>query len=166
MSTRRTRRAAIAATALVMLSSIASAGSPPQAISPWSFRPGRACAFALRVDGTGGHSIQQTFTNKDGTVRVLTTGTGSERHYNDMTGATVWLRSNGAVTRTTTMADGSTLDVLTGHNVLFLYPTDIPAGPSTTLYTGRVVFTATPNNDFTLLATQGTSRDLCAELTG
>jgi len=28
-----------------------------------------------------------------------------------------------------------------GHNVLILFPSDVPAGPSTTLYVGRVVFT-------------------------
>jgi hypothetical protein len=167
MTARKTRKAAIAATALAMMGSIASAA--PAAASDFSvqFPAGTACAFPLRVDGTGGHRIEHTFTNKDGTGRVLTTGTGSALTFtNETTGATVSLRSNGAVQRTTTLADGSTRNVMTGHNVLFLFPTDVPAGPSTTLYTGQIVFNATPSGDFTVLDTHGTSRDICAELTG
>ena len=166
MTTRRTRKAAIAAAALVMLGSIASAG--PAAASDFTVElpAGTACAFPLRVDGTGGQQMEHTFESKDGTVRVLMTGTGSALTFtNQATGATLSLRSNGAVTRNTMLADGSTLNVLTGHNVLFLFPTDIPAGPSTSLYTGQVVFRATPTMDYTVLDTHGTSRDLCAELT-
>ena len=101
-------------------------------------------------------------------MRVPSTGTGAALTFsNETTGTSVSLRSNGAVQRaTTTLADDSTLNVLSGHNVLFLVPTDVPAGPSTTLYTGQVVFSATPSGDFTVLGTHGTSRDLCAELTG
>ena len=80
--------------------------------------------------------------------------------------ALAMLRSRGAVQQTTTLADGSTLNVLTGHNVVFMFSSDVPAGPSTTLYSGRVVFTATPTSDYTILQTRGTSRDLCAELSG
>lgn len=168
MTARRTRKAAIAAAALTMSGLVASSGTAAAA-SDFSvqFPAGTACAFPLRVDGTGGHRIEHSFANEDGTARVLSTGTGSALTFtNETTGATVSLRSNGAVQRTTTLADGSSLNVLTGHNVLFLFPTDVPAGPSTTLYTGQVVFNATPSGDFTVLDTQGTSRDLCAELTG
>ncbi|HSF99063.1 MAG TPA: hypothetical protein VLA55_10260 [Ornithinibacter sp.] len=167
MTARMTRRAAIAAAALAMVGSIGSAGAAVASDFSVQFPAGTACAFPLRVDGTGGHRIEHTFTDKDGTMRVLSTGTGSALTFtNESTGATVSLRSNGAVQRTTSLADGSSLNVLTGHNVLFLFPTDVPAGPSTTLHTGQVVFNATPSGDFTVLATQGTSRDLCAELTG
>ncbi len=66
--------------------------------------------------------------------------------------------------REETLPDGSSLNVLTGHNVLFLFPTEVPAGPSTTLVTGQVVFRASPTNDFTVVESHGTSRDLCADL--
>lgn len=167
MTARKTRKAAIAATALAMMGSTASAGAAAASDFSVQFPAGTACAFPLRVDGTGGHRIEHTFPNKNGTGRVLTTGTGSALTFtNETTGAAESLRSNGAVQRTTTLADGSTLNVMTGHNVLILFPTDVPAGPSTTLYTGQIVFNATPSGDFTLLDTHGTSRDLCAELTG
>lgn len=121
--------------ALATMCSIAGAG--PAAANDFSvtFPAGTACAFPLRVDGTGGHRIEHTFTSKDGTVPVLSTGTGSALTFtNGTTGASVSLRPNGAVQRTTSLADGSTLNVLAGHNVLFLFPTDVPAGPSTTLH--------------------------------
>ncbi|TQM64922.1 hypothetical protein [Humibacillus xanthopallidus] len=99
-------------------------------------------------------------------VRTLSAGTGSALTFtNETSGATLSLRSNGAVTRSTPLEGGSNLTVSTGHNVLILFPTDVPAGPSTTLYTGRVVYTATATGDFTVLETSGASRDLCAELT-
>jgi hypothetical protein len=53
---------------------------------------------------------------------------------------------------------------LTGHNVLFLFPTDVPAGPSTTLYVGRVVFHVDTEGVFTLQSTNGTATDICAAL--
>jgi hypothetical protein len=167
MSARQTRKAVIAAAALGMLCSMASASVAAASDFSVPFPAGTACDFPLLVDGSGGHRVEHAFTNKDGTVRVLTTGTGSALTFtNEATGATVSLRSNGAAQRTTTLADGSTLSVLTGHNVVFLFPTDVPAGPSTTLYVGKVVYKASPNGDFTVLNTDGASRDLCAELTG
>ena len=50
---------------------------------------------------------------------------------------------------------------------MFLFPTDIPAGPSTTLYVGRVVFDVNPATGvFTLKETRGRATDLCAALSG
>jgi hypothetical protein len=45
-----------------------------------------------------------------------------------------------------------------------VFPSDVPAGPSTTLYVGRVVYTVDVNGDFTLVSTRGTATDICAEL--
>lgn len=59
-------------------------------------------------------------------------------------------------------ADGSQTVTLTGHNILILFPTDVPAGPSTTLYVGRVVFTVDANGVTTLKSTSGTATDICA----
>ncbi len=56
--------------------------------------------------------------------------------------------------------------VMTGHNILILFPTDIFAGPSTTLYVGRVAFTVDANGVFTLGSTSGSSMDICAALAG
>ncbi len=47
----------------------------------------------------------------------------------------------GRTLRFVNTASGADFEVaaLTGHNVLILFPTDVPAGPSTTLYVGQVV---------------------------
>jgi len=41
---------------------------------------------------------------------------------------------------------------------------DVPAGPSTTLYVGRVVFTVDTSGVFTLQSVSGKSTDICAAL--
>lgn len=165
MSMKKTRTVATAAL-LAILATTAGTEAAVASDFTFEFPAGTACAFPLLVEGTLGNTIDRTFTDEAGNpVRMLSTGTGSALTFtNEITSATVSLPSNGAVTRTTYLADGSTLNVLNGHNVLFLFPTDVPAGPSTTLFTGQVVFTATPTGDFTLLSTHGTSRNLCAEL--
>jgi hypothetical protein len=41
----------------------------------------------------------------------------------------------------------------------------VPAGPSTTLYVGRVVYTVDADAVFTLQSTSGRETDICATLT-
>ena len=67
-----------------------------------------------------------------------------------------------------TTPDGRTTTfTATGHFVLILFPTDVPAGPSTTYYVGRVVVTIDNlTGVFTLQETRGTATDLCAALSG
>ena len=78
--------------------------------------------------------------------------------------ATFALRANGAVMHTVFNADGSQTVTATGHNVLILFPSDVPAGPSTTLYVGRVVYTVDEGGVFTLVSTSGTETDICFAL--
>ena len=81
------------------------------------------------------------------------------------TGATVTLKGTGSVIRSTPSDTAETRRVVdTGHNVIILFPGDMPAGPSITLYTGRVVYDVAPGEVFTLRSVHGRSRDLCAEL--
>ena len=52
-----------------------------------------------------------------------------------------------------------------GHLVLIMFPSDVPAGPSTTLYVGRVVFDVdNATGVFTLREARGNATDLCAAL--
>ena len=84
---------------------------------------------------------------------------------NQSTGKQVRLQPNGAVTRTTFNPDGQTRTVTsTGHIVLVLFPTDVPAGPSTTLIVGRVVYTADRAENFVVKRITGRTTDLCAAL--
>ena len=134
---------------------------------PMVFPAGIACEFGLRVESeTNPNRVVREWRDSDGNlVRTLEAGRGGDvTLVNTETGASLTLKGNGAVNRTTYNPDGSWTTELTGHYVLILWPTDFPAGPSTTLYVGRVTYTSTPDFTFTLVGSSGTQRDLCAEL--
>jgi hypothetical protein len=130
------------------------------------FPAGLACAFELLIEGSGGHQVFREFLDKnDNVVRTLTAGTGSALTFTNVaTGATFSSQSNGAVTHVTYNPDGSSIWVTTGHNVLILFPTDTPAGPSTTLYVGHVVFTVDTSFNYALQQHSGQATDICAAL--
>jgi hypothetical protein len=127
---------------------------------------GEACAFALHVEGTGDKRIMREFTDQNGNpVRTLAAGKGFTLTFTNVsTGKSLTLPSSGSVQRTTVNNDGTSTVVSTGHNVLIFFPTDIPAGPSTTLYVGQVVYTVDASGVFTLQSTSGRTTDLCALL--
>jgi hypothetical protein len=128
---------------------------------------GVACAFPLLVEGTGDKRIMREFTDRNGNVvRTLAAGKGFTLTFTNVsTGESLTLPSSGSVERRTINGDGTSTVVSTGHNVLILFPTDIPAGPSTTLYVGRIVYTVVDATQvFTLQSTSGTTTDLCALL--
>ena len=128
---------------------------------------GVACAdFDVLVEGTGDNRIMREFTDQNGNVvRILAAGKGFDLTFTNLSsGETVELPSNGLVARTTINDDGTTTVESTGHNVLILFPTDIPAGPSTTLYVGRLVYTVDANGVFTVQSTSGPTTDICALL--
>lgn len=129
---------------------------------------GQACqTFDLRVEITQNpHRVFREFFDKNGNpVRVLTAGKGSQLSFSNLTtGAILSLKANGSVERKALKPDGTQTWTTTGHNVLILFPTDVPAGPSTTLYVGRVVFTVDGSEVFTLMSTSGKSMDICAAL--
>lgn len=130
------------------------------------FPAGAACDFELRVTGTGGSAITREFTDSDGNiVRTLTAGRGVDLTFtNVFTDATVSLKGNGSVISTTLDPDGSSTVRSTGHNVLVMFPTDVPAGPSTTLYVGRVTYDVDAQGTFSITGSSGRTRDICNEL--
>ena len=128
---------------------------------------GQACAFPLHVVGTGDKRIMREFTDQNGNVvRLLSAGKGFTLTFTNVdTDESLTLQSNGSVERTTVNSDGTRTVVSTGHNVLILFPTDIPAGPSTALYVGQIVYTVVDASGvFTLQSTSGRTTDLCALL--
>jgi hypothetical protein len=106
------------------------------------------------------------FTDKNGNViRSIGAGTGSALLFTNLdTGKTVSTKSNGAVSHTTFNPDRSLTQTLTGHNVLILFPTDNPPGPSTTLIVGRVIFTVDVNGNFNVQEVSGNTTDICGAL--
>jgi hypothetical protein len=145
----------------------AATAAPATAQEPeFALPAGVACAFPLNIDVAGGNQITREFFDKNGNlVRIITAGKGSTLTFtNADTGETLELRSNGSVDRTTINPDGTEIHEVTGHNVLILFPTDVPAGPSTTLHVGRVVFTVDAQDVFTVQSTSGRTTDICALL--
>ena len=142
-------------------------GTPAIAVDPPDvviFPAGTACGFDLQIEiSSNPNQVNRQFTDKNGNVvRMLTAGKGSALVFTNLSnGETLSLKPSGAVQRTTINADGSQTVSLTGNNVLILFPTDKPAGPSTTLYVGQVTFTADSNGVFTLQSASGKSTDIC-----
>jgi hypothetical protein len=51
-----------------------------------------------------------------------------------------------------------------GHSVVSFYPTDKPAGPSTKLYVGRLVYTIDNAGNAAVQSFSGHTTDLCKKL--
>jgi hypothetical protein len=145
--------------------------APPVPTDPPAFTielpAGLACNFDLSIEGFGGNRHLKEFTDKNGNVvRTIQAGTGSALRFTNLTtGETFSTKSNGAVAHIRFNPDGSFTETDTGHNILILFPTDVPAGPSTMLIVGRVVFTVDINGVFTVLDVSGRTIDICAALT-
>jgi len=161
------------AAALALASALAVGTSVPVSAAEPDFSfvlpAGVACAtFDLGVEGTGDKRIMREFRDRNGdVVRTLAAGKGFTLTFTNLstgTGNSLTLPSSGSVQRTTVNSDGTSTVVSTGHNVVIFFPTDIPAGPSTTLYVGQIVYTVDASGVFTLQSTSGTTTDLCALL--
>lgn len=127
---------------------------------------GLACSFPLTVESRDSTLVIKEFRDRNGNlVRLLQAGRGAKLTFtNADTNAQFVADTPGSVTRIAFNADGTQTWVTTGHNVLILFPTDVPPGPSTTLTVGQVVFTVDSGGVFTLQKTNGTSTDICAAL--
>jgi hypothetical protein len=171
IESRKARHLVAGVTALALASAAAVAtAAPASAAAPdfaFELLAGEGCDFALGVVGTGDKRIMRTFTDQDGNpVRFLSAGKGFDLTFENLdTGASIAFPSNGSVERTTVNADGTLTVEATGHNVVILFPTDVPSGPSTTLYEGRLVYTVdTDTGVFTVVSSTGTTTDICALL--
>lgn len=128
---------------------------------------GVACSdFGVEIVAIGGQDLK-IFTDKDGNVvRTLSAGKGSTLTFTNLdTGESLTLRPNGSTSHTKFNADGTFDVTATGHNVLVLFPSDVPAGPSTKLYVGQLRYNVDPATGvFTVTSFHGNTTDLCAAL--
>jgi hypothetical protein len=131
---------------------------------------GLACPdFDLRIEIAGApHETSKEFYDKNGNlVRFHAAGRGNALTFINLnTGASLPLKMNGYSVTVVYNADGSLRAKSLGHVVLIMFPTDIPAGPSTTLYVGQLVYSVDPAGVWTLESSRGNSTDICAELAG
>jgi hypothetical protein len=156
------------ATALIPVSrSYAQQSCDPDAIC---LPAGTACPnFDLQVQVGGGvHRVYREFFDKEGNlVRTLEAGKGYELTFTNLaTSKTLNTGATGSVLHVTLNPDGSSTVKATGHDVIILFPTDSPPGPTTTLYIGQVVYTVDQNGVFTLQKVTGNQVDICAALAG
>lgn len=130
----------------------------------YEFPAGLACNdFSLGIDTSGGNQQVKEFKDADGNVvRTLSTGTGSALKFTNLdTGKTYSTKSNGANTQTRYNADSSTTVTATGHNLLIMFPTDIPPGPSTRIIVGRLVYSVSTDDVFSIQTITGKTSDIC-----
>jgi hypothetical protein len=128
-----------------------------------------ACAtFDVTISATGGNQDVRMTRVKDGIIYTIVAGSGTTLTVGKYkSGKTVTFGTKGSVTRTAEDTAAGTIDFsLSGANLVLLFTAD-NGGPSTILYTGLVMFTAT-SADYTLVdpieQISGTQRDICAEL--
>ena len=170
--TPRTDRLVAASTLLAAAMTLGIAGSasadPPSSVEAavLDFEAGVACDFPLRVSSTSGLMREKQFLDGAGaTVRLIQVGTGVSRTYTNPTnGKSIITKAQGSAIQMT-VADGVATVTANGENTLILFPSDVPAGPSTTVYQGRIVYTVDLiTGVFTLLSTSGTRLDICGAL--
>ena len=167
------RRLVIAAALpVLMLSSAQAALADSFTILP----AGLACPdFNLGLAATGGNLQTKDFVDDAGNpVKSITAGKGVVLTYTNygpdplppvpVAGKSITIRTDGSVAWTKFNPDGTSTVTATGHNGLIMFPTDVPAGPTTTQYIGRIVYNVAANGVFTLVSTAGSQRDICAEL--
>jgi hypothetical protein len=127
---------------------------------------GVGCDFALGLDNIEPPPLTREFTDRNGNkVRVFAGKSGAVIYTNLETGESVSFQSRGTRLRVTTDATtGTQLFEYSGHVGLVLFPTDVPAGPSTTQISGRLVFTMESSGVTTVQKVQGQQIDICARL--
>ncbi|WP_427005951.1 hypothetical protein [Pseudarthrobacter sp. H2] len=166
-TTARLSAAAILAAAFCSAPAANAAPSGPPDPLVVDLEAGTGCSFALSVRGVDSNRHTKNFLDANGKiVRTIDAGKGFTLTFtNAENGKSITFKGNGSVTHTTIdNATGISTVTATGHNGLVLFPTDIPAGPTTTVYTGRIVYTVDAAGVFTLKSTSGTKVDVCAAL--
>ena len=145
---------------------LGTASASAQTDPDFVFDAGVACDFELGLDVLGAQQVMREFVDKDGNLRWLAAGKGSVLTFTNLeTEETLTVTTGGSVSHITDNGDGTVTIVGTGHNVLLLFPSDVPAGPSTTLTQGRIVFTYDPITGFTTVTeVKGKVTDICAAL--
>jgi hypothetical protein len=154
-------------TALVS-AAIVAAVQPASAQEPIVLPEGQACEdFALQIENPEFPPLRRAFTDRSGNpVRLLAGQSGAITYTNLETGESLAFNARGTRLRETTdRATGLQTLEFSGQVGLILFPSDVPAGPSTTQISGRLVVTFDPETGFTeVLEQRGRQIDICAEL--
>lgn len=128
---------------------------------------GLGCPFELQIDAKGGNLHTKEFYDREGElVRIISAGKGVLLTYTNLENdKSISFNTSGSVSKTTVNPDGTRTVRASGHNGLIFFPSDVPAGPSTTQYSGTVVYNIDENGTWTLVSTSGQAVDVCDALT-
>jgi hypothetical protein len=154
------------ATATVLALAAMIVVAQPASAAPITLPAGVACTFPLVLEGGEFPLERITFTDPNGNpITVLAGQSGAVTYTNDITKESLTFRSRGTALRITEMSDGTQLLEFSGNVGIILFPTDVPAGPSTTQINGRLVMSFDPVTGFTVVLKQeGNQIDVCARL--
>jgi hypothetical protein len=154
------------ASAAMFVATLFATAQPARADDPVTLPAGLGCPFTLQFQGIGGNLHTKDFYDKTGKkVRTITAGKGVLLTYTNLdNGKSITFDTSGSVSNTTYNRDGTSTVRTSGHNGLILFPSDVPAGPSTTQYIGTVVYTVDTAGVFTLISTSGKAVDVCKAL--
>ena len=129
------------------------------------FDAGVACNFPLTIEGSGARLYSREFTDKHGLLNTEVMGMGfAFRFTNIANGKSASQKSQDAHQHTIQYPDGSQKITTDGAVLIVMFPTDIPAGPSTVYYNGHTVLNLTAEGVGTLELPHAHARDICAEL--
>jgi hypothetical protein len=131
--------------------------------------PGEGCpGFGLRIHIVTNDNRKPVKVFKDehgNIVRTISTGKGNDLTFTNLrTNSSLHIKANGSNAKSVINADGSETFTNTGHNVLIMFPTDIPAGPSTIQYTGKMIYTVRLDGVFVFEGASGKQIDICTAI--
>jgi len=131
-------------------------------VFPQSFPAGVGCTFAYTIVGCEVKDLKQIGD------RLVQAGRAAKLIVtNDDTGVTKVLHPRGgSLVRYIPQDNGTTRSIATGVNLVTLFPTDTPPGPSSTLYQGRVDINIDTAGNWTVEKADGRATDVCALLGG
>jgi hypothetical protein len=136
---------------------------------PLDLPKGLACpSFDLQIRGLETRTPKRKILDEAGNVVLsITAGKGNDLTFKNLnSGSTYHLKANGSVAKAVLNPDGSTTYTNTGHNGLIMFPSDVPPGPSTIIYTGRMIYTVDANGTFFFQGSSGKQLDICTILAG
>ena len=144
-----------------------STAQPPVDMPAFSvpFDAGVACSFPLAIEGSGARLSTKEYTDKNGLLNIFVSGAGyAFRYTNVANGKSTTTPSQGASQHVVVYPDGSQTITSNGAVLLIMFPTDIPAGPTTNYYNGHTALSLSAQGVGILTAQHGKNIDICAKL--
>jgi hypothetical protein len=136
---------------------------PPDATIP--FPAGYACVFPLTLEQWDNKTQTRDFTDRQGNKHSVSSGKGHDfRMTNTANGKSTTQKAQNFEQDIVTYSNGSQWYSTNGAILIIMFPTDVPAGPSTTYYYGETELYIAVDGVGTLKPPRTYARDICAEL--